>query len=147
MIEMLLLKITMTDFDFRKAIMDINNCASNFRFRNGPCVRIILVTCQPLFRSVVRYNTSYVIILAFVGIKPLTVLSEFQFKINGLWWIWRFRDVNAFVLRNTAVYLNPLKSSGYHIYHQLKFTKPLYSVHRVCLNASYGCLNKQLLFP
>ena len=43
--------------------------------------------------------------------------------------------------------LNPLKLSGYIMYHHVQHTKILRSAHTVYLCVLYGSQNKQRLFP
>jgi endoribonuclease Dicer len=44
-------------------------------------------------------------------------------------------------------HVNPLKPSGYYMYHLLYHTKTLHSTHTVYLCVLYGSHNKQRLFP
>jgi hypothetical protein len=43
--------------------------------------------------------------------------------------------------------INPLKPSGYYMYHRVSYAKTLHSAHRVYMSVPYGSHSKQRLSP
>jgi hypothetical protein len=103
-----------------------------------PPVPLVCILKVEIIQGTAARPTPYVYVCK-VKIQKIRV-----FPFIAIYWI--LVNLNLKLVVDVPLF-NPLKPSGYYMYHMTQHTKSLHSAHRVCCCVPYGSHSKQRVLP